>query len=48
MLIDTVGWVANIIGISSFIPQCYKVYQTNNTKSLSLNMYILITISFSL
>ena len=46
--IDILGWIANVIGIVSFVPQCWKVYKTNDTKSLSLMMYIFINISFVL
>ena len=46
--VDILGWIANIIGIISFIPQCWQIHKTNDTKAISLVMYILIVISFIL
>ena len=48
ILTNIIGWLATGIGIVSFMPQVYKIYQTNHTQSLSLGMYILISISFVL
>ena len=45
---STIGWIATLLGIISFIPQTYKVYKTNDTKSLSLGMYLIINMSFIL
>jgi len=46
--VEILGWSANGLGIISFVPQCYKVYKTNDTKSLSVLMFIIITMSFLL
>lgn len=45
---ELIGWLATVLGIISFVPQTLKVYKTDDTKSISLGMYIIITISFGL
>lgn len=47
MNIELIGWIANLLGISAFIPQAVKVYRTDDTESLSLGMYIIISLSLA-
>ncbi len=38
---DFLGFTAALLTSISFVPQVYKVWKTNNTKSISLTMFLL-------
>jgi len=43
--IETIGYIATILSIISFIPQAIKSWKTRSTKDISLPMYLIFTIS---
>ena len=42
-MLTILGFFAAILTSISFVPQAFKVYKTNNTSSISLEMFILFT-----
>jgi len=41
MITELLGYIAAIFTTTSFIPQAIRVYKTNDTKAISLKMYVL-------
>ena len=46
--LDTIGYVAGILGISSFLPQLIKCWKTKSTEDLSVWRYIVYILSLIL
>ena len=47
-MIEIIGYIAASLTTISFIPQALKVIRTNDVKSLSLKMYIILNIGLLL
>lgn len=48
MLLDLVGYAAAICSTTAFMPQAVKVIKTQDTRSLSLSMYVILTLGVGL
>ncbi len=46
--IDTIGYIAAMCTTFAYIPQAVKVIKTNDTRSLSLVMYFILTVGVGL
>ena len=42
---ETIGYIATTLSVISFIPQAIKSWKTRSTKDVSLQMYVIFTIS---
>ena len=38
---DLIGYIAAFLTTFAFVPQAYKVYRTNQTKDLSLSLFVI-------
>ncbi|PQJ79500.1 SemiSWEET family sugar transporter [Polaribacter porphyrae] len=47
-IFEVLGYLAAILTTISFLPQVFKIYKTKETKSISLSMYIVLTIGILL
>lgn len=47
-VINIVGTLAAILSVSSFAPQAWRIIRTRETKGLSVRMYLLTVIGFTL
>lgn len=45
---ETIGYLATTLTTICSIPQLYKILKTKDSKSVSLNMYIIMTIGYAL
>lgn len=45
---DWIGLCAGFLSTMTFFPQAYKVYLTNSTEDLSINMYMLLLVGLSM
>lgn len=48
VLLDLVGYAAAICSTTAFLPQAVKVIKTQDTRSLSLSMYVILTLGVAL
>ncbi len=47
-MITLLGFVAACLTTISFVPQVYKIWKTNNTEGISLEMFLLFTLGVAL
>lgn len=47
-MVDLIGSVAAFLTTTSFLPQAWQVYKTQDTHSLSLQMFIMFTVGVAL
>lgn len=46
--VQTIGYLAAVASVASFVPQAWKIVKTRDVEGLSARMYALTTLSFSL
>lgn len=47
-MFEVIGYLAALLTTISFLPQVFKIYKTKETKSISLSMYIILTLGILL
>ncbi len=46
--VDLIGFIAAILTTASFVPQAILVWRTDDTRSISLGMYAMMTVGITL